>query len=129
MLHVIIICYFDIASFLLLLIFFFFLFFRRPPRSTRTYTLFPYPTLFRSIDRRLFDALAGLVETAEQVADHPVRRDLRIALRLGNDRLVEIGEFLFGGQHASVVDRQLVLLDETCLLRLRQLWQIGRAHV
>src|SRR3546814_4022685 len=26
----------------------FFLTLRRPPRSTRTYTLFPYPTLFRS---------------------------------------------------------------------------------
>src|SRR3546814_9145935 len=25
---------------------------RRPPRSTRTYTLFPYTTLFRSIKRR-----------------------------------------------------------------------------
>src|SRR3546814_9802678 len=24
---------------------------RRPPRSTRTYTLFPYTTLFRSLDR------------------------------------------------------------------------------
>src|SRR3546814_2309451 len=24
---------------------------RRPPRSTRTYTLFPYPTLFRSLER------------------------------------------------------------------------------
>src|SRR3546814_15280945 len=28
--------------------FFFFLIIRRPPRSTRTYTLFPYTTLFRS---------------------------------------------------------------------------------
>src|SRR3546814_1086937 len=28
---------------------FFFLMIRRPPRSTRTYTLFPYTTLFRSI--------------------------------------------------------------------------------
>src|SRR3546814_17941500 len=28
--------------------FFFFLMIRRPPRSTRTYTLFPYTTLFRS---------------------------------------------------------------------------------
>src|SRR3546814_2743971 len=27
---------------------FFFLLIRRPPRSTRTYTLFPYATLFRS---------------------------------------------------------------------------------
>src|SRR3546814_13802972 len=32
---------------------FFFLMIRRPPRSTRTYTLFPYTTLFRS--RRGFD--------------------------------------------------------------------------
>src|SRR3546814_13933278 len=35
----------DIA---LLLFFFFFLMIRRPPRSTRTDTLFPYTTLFRS---------------------------------------------------------------------------------
>src|SRR3546814_18945942 len=31
------------------LIFFFFLMIRRPPRSTRTDTLFPYTTLFRSM--------------------------------------------------------------------------------
>src|SRR3546814_15954073 len=30
-------------------IFFFFLMIRRPPRSTRTNTLFPYTTLFRSV--------------------------------------------------------------------------------
>src|SRR3546814_16781534 len=32
----------------LLVVFFFFLMIRRPPRSTRTDTLFPYTTLFRS---------------------------------------------------------------------------------
>src|SRR3546814_13365798 len=32
----------------MLVFFFFFLIRRRPPRSTRTYTLFPYTTLFRS---------------------------------------------------------------------------------
>src|SRR3546814_13640310 len=32
-------------------VFFFFLMIRRPPRSTRTDTLFPYTTLFRSADR------------------------------------------------------------------------------
>src|SRR3546814_10900987 len=36
-----------------LLIFFFFLMIRRPPRSTRTDTLFPYTTLFRSPARSL----------------------------------------------------------------------------
>src|SRR3546814_17560363 len=41
-------------------IFFFFLKIRRPPRSTRTDTLFPYTTLFRSeSDRRLQGAAAG----------------------------------------------------------------------
>src|SRR3546814_5424437 len=34
--------------------FFFFLMIRRPPRSTRTDTLFPYTTLFRSIVVRLW---------------------------------------------------------------------------
>src|SRR3546814_12332975 len=41
-----------------LLSFFFFLMIRRPPRSTRTDTLFPYTTLFRS--RRWSDALYAL---------------------------------------------------------------------
>src|SRR3546814_15998112 len=36
------------SSALLLVVFFVFLIIRRPPRSTRTYTLFPYTTLFRS---------------------------------------------------------------------------------
>src|SRR3546814_20037596 len=40
-------CYFHYVSIL-----FFFLMIRRPPRSTRTDTLFPYTTLFRSPRRR-----------------------------------------------------------------------------
>src|SRR3546814_2889401 len=32
---------------------------RRPPRSTRTDTLFPYTTLFRSFDGRVADGLRG----------------------------------------------------------------------
>src|SRR3546814_12091211 len=39
-------CYFSCVLFYA--IFFFFLIIRRPPRSTRTDTLFPYATLFRS---------------------------------------------------------------------------------
>src|SRR3546814_8140149 len=41
--------------------FVFFLMIRRPPRSTRTDTLFPYTTLFRSGLERLFLALDALV--------------------------------------------------------------------
>src|SRR3546814_15782792 len=43
---------------IILLLFCFFLLIRRPPRSTRTDTLFPYTTLFRS--RGLLRTLRGL---------------------------------------------------------------------
>src|SRR3546814_6148065 len=39
----------NIPNFYIILFFFFFLMIRRPPRSTRTDTLFPYTTLFRSV--------------------------------------------------------------------------------
>src|SRR3546814_15627820 len=62
---------------------------RRPPRSTRTDTLFPYTTLFRS-RRVLFDqhAAAGVAE------DHPVqpcgvpdqRLPLELLRRVGRER-------------------------------------------
>src|SRR3546814_1670435 len=38
------------CEFLVISLLFFFLMIRRPPRSTRTDTLFPYTTLFRSVD-------------------------------------------------------------------------------
>src|SRR3546814_16036133 len=41
-------CFNVLCDRLCLLMFFFFLMIRRPPRSTRTDTLFPYTTLFRS---------------------------------------------------------------------------------
>src|SRR3546814_4739629 len=42
-------CMFIICFFIVYYFFFFFLMIRRPPRSTRTDTLFPYTTLFRSL--------------------------------------------------------------------------------
>src|SRR3546814_7249098 len=52
----------------LLIILFFFLMIRRPPRSTRTDTLFPYTTLFRSLalDRVAEEGLHPLVDLAAQ---------------------------------------------------------------
>src|SRR3546814_20034754 len=62
----------------LLLLLFFFLIIRRPPRSTRTDTLFPYTTLFRSIStakiasdgliRRFAPGLREVVAPARQSA-------------------------------------------------------------
>src|SRR3546814_18605871 len=40
----------SILFFIFIFFYFFFLMIRRPPRSTRTDTLFPYTTLFRSAD-------------------------------------------------------------------------------
>src|SRR3546814_13435405 len=45
--------YILIRFVLVVLLFFFFLMIRRPPRSTRTDTLFPYTTLFRSSKKLL----------------------------------------------------------------------------
>src|SRR3546814_8700854 len=39
---------------------------RRPPRSTRTYTLFPYPTLFRSVRRGRRDDPAPFLRLHER---------------------------------------------------------------
>src|SRR3546814_2986906 len=57
---------------------------RRPPRSTRTYTLFPYTTLFRSADavQKRLDAIDALVVEAAlliganicALVDEPVAR-------------------------------------------------------
>src|SRR3546814_7442591 len=40
----------------------FFLMIRRPPRSTRTDTLFPYTTLFRSLKAGVIDLIASNVQ-------------------------------------------------------------------
>src|SRR3546814_18018200 len=46
----------------------FFLIIRRPPRSTRTYTLFPYTTLFRSTaatSSQISDGASGVIVVSE----------------------------------------------------------------
>src|SRR3546814_8539379 len=48
---------------------------RRPPRSTRTDTLFPYTTLFRSSSRELTHHLEGAI--AQRVVPHDFERIVR----------------------------------------------------
>src|SRR3546814_14433029 len=73
----------------------FFLMIRRPPRSTRTDTLFPYTTLFRSDggalgQREDVDALQPAVaRVVEHLAhggagDHPAHRDVDLGLEHGS---------------------------------------------
>src|SRR3546814_15319695 len=60
--------------FIIAFLFFFFLMIRRPPRSTRTDTLFPYTTLFRSMLTDLLDRGTGHIDA------QPVLH-LRVALQ------------------------------------------------
>src|SRR3546814_15016530 len=80
--RVVIVTSVDELTYHIVLIIFFFLMIRRPPRSTRTDTLFPYTTLFRSIVGlearqavvdRLEDILA--VERGHAVAARPRRSE------------------------------------------------------
>src|SRR3546814_19092399 len=52
-------------------VFFFFLMIRRPPRSTRTDTLFPYTTLFRSIAVHGGKVGPGLVAQRDDILRQP----------------------------------------------------------
>src|SRR3546814_6607405 len=52
---------------------FFFLMIRRPPRSTRTDTLFPYTTLFRSPEAALSGGFGEAVRRIGQTLEHDER--------------------------------------------------------
>src|SRR3546814_16588248 len=59
---------------------------RRPPRATRTDTLLPYPTLFRSLK----DQIAGYEDAQREAgANGEGRRDIHLALDEAPARLVD----------------------------------------
>src|SRR3546814_16226399 len=67
---------------------------RRPPRSTRTDTLFPYTTLFRSKEELADAARRARIELALQELHVAVgRQGFRMALRIGCDRYLERRDF------------------------------------
>src|SRR3546814_12667530 len=67
------------------MIIFFFLMIRRPPRSTRTDTLFPYTTLFRSDDES-GEALSALEDELNTGVEEEIRATLD---DLADDQLAE----------------------------------------
>src|SRR3546814_10313809 len=61
---------------------FFFLTIRRPPRSTRTDTLFPYTTLFRSLARNIIEELQTLRRRVHSTPPHELLSQAVDVLRL-----------------------------------------------
>src|SRR3546814_7064163 len=74
---------------------------RRPPRSTRTDTLFPYTTLFRSLIPRIgdFDADGGIVGVGEAHAAAPTAKPEIGARNRG----------AFEQRHIGIVDKAVYL--------------------
>src|SRR3546814_4536750 len=78
---------------------FFFLMIRRPPRSTRTDTLFPYTTLFRSFPADLDARDAEAVTRLGEVDERGRGRGLAL-FDLEADRALHAAEPAFAAGHA-----------------------------
>src|SRR3546814_12166770 len=114
---------------LILFLFFFFLMIRRPPRSTRTDTLFPYTTLFRS--HLALDSWWQGVDGLDPADRQP---GFRKACGAGFGLLRPAGGADARRQHGTRGDRGAKLWRAGPLYRGRQesarvCQQIGRAHV
>src|SRR3546814_14560368 len=94
----------------------FFLMFRRPPRSTRTDTLFPYTTLFRSLDEIWFRSPAFKRYHGTDWMPEPCRSCERREIDWGGCRCQA---FALTGDAAAT--------DPACALSPHR--EIGRAHV
>src|SRR3546814_9763270 len=94
------------------MIFILFLFFilRRPPRSTRTDTLFPYTTLFRSIPCAIVPLLFQRFISGEEIHARAVWFVAGTGLRGRRDRLRDLFGRLdqpaAGGQRTHAADRR-----------------------
>src|SRR3546814_2652781 len=110
---------------------------RRPPRSTRTDTLFPYTTLFRSVDgafkaklplnkpeagkngNYLQDSLA-----AAWMADHTYSVEIRIPAREGEGRareaLAKALSAYFNGQYGITSEVVAGPLERYAVLRVKE---------
>src|SRR3546814_16511677 len=104
---------------------FFFVMIRRPPRSTRTDTLFPYTTLFRSAITADFEPAHRLVQRLLEVATH--RHHFADRLHLRGQTRVGLREF-FEGEARNLGDDIIDARLERCRRRSEER-RVGKACV
>src|SRR3546814_17588368 len=105
---------------------------RRPPRSTRTYTLFPYPTLFRS---RIGDRPFNPLQTGS-------RKSIKDDMTMANAKTLIVpkgatgllvfadGSAVFGRGFGAVGDAVGELCFNTAMTGYQEVMtEIGRANV
>src|SRR3546814_3258292 len=116
---------------------------RRPPRSTRTDTLFPYTTLFRSaaVKRQqatLAERHAGIKQAAQARALHGARRPAYLLSGLlecgvcGGVYAIVVGDrYGCAGHHRgrSCANGRTIRREELERRALAGMTEIGRAHV
>src|SRR3546814_1124724 len=78
---------------------------RRPPRSTRTDTLFPYTTLFRSMPRVIDEDLSGRVIISDQRLDARHRDAAVEAAEMGDGGAGGRVVLEHGGDQAAIIGR------------------------
>src|SRR3546814_10253759 len=100
---------------------------RRPPRSTRTDTLFPYTTLFRS--RNIVHTIAGELVDEELLKEHEVNEHLQwlrssVSLAAPAPEEMRLATMMTKPRGQSLND-----ICATLLLAGVFFAEIGRAHV
>src|SRR3546814_14848095 len=104
---------------------------RRPPRSTRTDTLFPYTTLFRSDFAQAGLGIADARHRRGRVdVEYPPRRGAVAGIQIAHGGHGEEAIGLLAVDRDPVILRPLRVADDHALIgtvRLREIQQIGRA--
>src|SRR3546814_19177342 len=104
---------------------FFFLMIRRPPRSTRTDTLFPYTTLFRSdifagegVGRPRFAEAADRVEQHHPVGGHQVRAGAEEGVVIMRADMLEHADRHDAVEAPRVAQRKVAIVEDRKSTRL-----------
>src|SRR3546814_8187325 len=103
---------------------------RRPPRSTRTDTLFPYTTLFRSPESRIHEAVA-VRPPADRLKANPRDRsiDELARLKVEHSQRVVLAAVLADREcYVSLVGRRHEKGDRPHLAVGRRRWSKGASH-